>query len=361
MQECIIYGNNVIDFCRSMSEIEWQRSRKKIYNFTLNKSNIRIRIGCTSTFLLKKLMTLPKQFNINELEIYGFLLFRRHAKLIVKLCHFFHFDKLIIKSSYSHYDIEPIFCSLPLLKVSKISLSKISNKSFKLLLSNMQYTIQELNISRSNLSSHQMYHLSKVMVHSKITHLNLHSNHIVSDGVIYLSRVLPLTNLIVLNLHGNRLGNHGIEILSQYIPKCQSIRELGLSRTNIFSEGFYTLCYTLPQTKITKLNVADNFITQKDIENVLIPILPKTFITKILWFRNMTGHHIQTEIHSIIKDILSKNLKKQNNHNNTFQFKLFIKMLHRQFDKKKHFENNSTISTLCDSNLFYCIESFLKH
>ena len=205
-----------------------------------------------------------------------------------------------------------------------------------------------------------MYYLSKGLCKSNITHLYLKSNKIVFDGIIYLSRVLPLTNLIVLNLFENRLGNSGINILSKYIPNCHTLRELGLSRTNIFSEGFVILCSILPSTKITTLLIAQNFITQYDIEHVLLPVLPKTFITKISWHGNMVEHHIQNKIQSEIKKMLLKNLKKQKNHNNSFQFKLFLIMLNIQMTRNDHFKNNIVLETLCNPDISYCIEDFLK-
>ena len=360
MQECVIYGNNVIDFCQYITEMDWSKIRNNVYRFLMSHSKIKIRIGSCSVSLLKKLMSFSKKIDIEELEIYDSFLFRCYAKLIVQFCQFVHLDKLVIKSSYSDYDIEPIFGSLPFMKITKLSVHKLTKKSLKLLSNRLQYTIRELHLPKCILSNNRMYYLSKALSQSKITHLYLNSNRIVLDGIVYLSRVLPLTNLVVLNLYGNRLGNSGISILSKYIPKCRTLRELGLSRTNIFSEGFKVLCYILPYTRITTLFVAQNFITQTDVEHVLVPILPKTFITKISWYGNMIEYHVQNEIHSGIKNILLENVKKQKNHNNCFQFKLFLIMLNKQMKRNKHFENNIVLTTLCDYDLSFCIEEFLK-
>lgn len=357
MNCCSFYGKDLVDFHQYTTSNDWEYIKRHFQYFMSTPSaRKKICISVCSPSLVSALTEYSTTTNVTDLEISDRFLFRNYVKCIANFCLLHNFENIIIKSSFDFYDIEPFLKLLSLIKVKRLTFhgNKLCKKMIKMLSRKISENTVELDLSMCSLTNSCIFYLSQYLKQKKsLQKLILSSNRFYFDGVNHLSIAIPDSNLISLNLYGNRIGNSGIDILLKHIPQCKSLRELGLSKTCISSNGFRKLCLALPKMRLTSLSIADNFIREKDIQNYLLTKLPLTFISKLSWFTSLISFSRRIEIQKKLNNILQLNLKKQTNHNNSFQYELFL----IQLDKKFEGVSNNIIT-----NVFGCFElsSYIK-
>ena len=340
MNCCTFYGLDLVDFHRYMTKANWMDVEDNFYYFMTTPSmRKKILITTCSPILLSALSNFSSNHaNVTDLEITDTFLFRNYTKSIARFCTMHRFQNIIFKSSFDFFDIEPFLKNLCFMKVKRLSFHgcKMCPKTVKYLCRNLPSNTKELDLSSCSLNNSSIYYLSKNLQRKKsLQKLHLYSNRFFFDGVFHLFIALPKMSLVTLNLYGNRLGNSGMNLLIDHIGECDSLRELGLSRTSIYSQGLQDLCLVLPQLKLTSLYIANNFIDENDVQNYLLPSLPKTYISNLSWYSNFLSYADRVEIQTRVNKILERNLIKQKNHNSTIYFDFFLLQLDRNYQKNQ--------------------------
>lgn len=357
MNCCSFYGKDLVDFHQYTTNNDWEYIKRHFQYFMSTPSaRKKICISVCSPSLVSALTEYSTTTNVTDLEISDRFLFRNYVKCIANFCLLHDFQNIIFKSAFEFHDIEPFLKLLSLIKVKRLTFqgNKLSKKMIKMLSQEISENTVELDLSMCSLTNSCMFYLSRYLKEKKsIKRLHLNSNRFYFDGVNHLSIAIPDSNLISLNLYGNRIGNCGIEILLKHIPQCKSLRELGLSKTYISSNGFRKLCLALPNMRLTSLSIADNFISEKDIQENLLTMLPLTFISKLSWFSILISFSSRIELQKNLNKILQLNWKKQKNHNNSFQYDLFLIQLNQKFNR---------VSDNALADVFGCFElsSYIK-
>ena len=109
--------------------------------------------------------------------------------------------------------------------------------------------------------------IQHVESHTDIKELDLSKDNIWADWVKALAKVLPDTQIRSLDLRWNKIWEDWAEALAKVLPHTQ-IRSLDLRWNNIWADWAKALAKVLPNTQIRSLDLGDNNIWDEEKENI---------------------------------------------------------------------------------------------